>query len=322
MEDKIVYYLGAGASALALPVVKNRDHPELGLAGAMKALADRILNDQIPKDIALYVRKLCKDFTWLAEEGRHYATIDTFAKYLFLTDNENYEVLKATLSAFFSLEQIVMGKLDSRYIPWLVSILEKNQFPSNVKIISWNYDFQLQLAAKIFKEESYSIAPGNIVTSKPPFINYFPPVSTKLTSQTYSLIQLNGIAGFLKGNDVFDGHAHLHPSKDKWDLLREMSKNERYHKLGFAWETSSSLNPAIQMVKGTTILVIIGYSFPFFNRNVDRNIFRTLTSTLKKIYFQDPHLDGSFLRNQFNLDPKISIEHIKDTDAFYIPFEL
>ena len=36
---------------------------------------------------------------------------------------------------------------DKRYVPWMVSIMDSKSFPDDVKILNWNYDFQVQLAS-------------------------------------------------------------------------------------------------------------------------------------------------------------------------------
>jgi len=70
-------------------------------------------------------------------------------------------------------------------------------------------------------------------------------------------------------------------------------------------------------------LVIIGYSFPFFNREIDREIMGEINfEKLKKIYFQDPFRDGEFLRGQFNIPDNVEIKNIKEPDQFHIPFEM
>jgi len=89
--------------------------------------------------------------------------------------------------------------------------------------------------------------------------------------------------------------------------------------------------------------VVIGYSFPFYNRETDNMIFETIKPSLQKIYFQDPkpNNNGEFLRKRYGLSkeavtiyedepkftpvgtrPGIDIEHITDTDQFYIPIEV
>jgi hypothetical protein len=54
--------------------------------------------------------------------------------------------LKLTISKYFAIKQMVKNARDNRYLPWLVSIMNRRIFPDNVKIISWNYDFQVELA--------------------------------------------------------------------------------------------------------------------------------------------------------------------------------
>lgn len=77
------------------------------------------------------------------------------------------------------------------------------------------------------------------------------------------------------------------------------------------------------MIAQTTIVVVIGYSFPFFNREYDKQIFEQLKEekTCRKIYYQDPVLNGQQLKSQFNLSPQIDIVHIDGTNNFYVPFE-
>ncbi len=121
--------------------------------------------------------------------------------------------------------------------------------------------------------------------------------------------------------------------------------------LTFAWETNSTDKQRLQSLNGllkknledTTILVVIGYSFPFYNRRIDNEIFEVQKKRLKKIYFQDPNLDGEFLRKRYNLrlpdetsgerlrpsqvarllgTVPIDIESIKDCEQFFVPVEL
>lgn len=89
--------------------------------------------------------------------------------------------------------------------------------------------------------------------------------------------------------------------------------------LTFAWEDAfKTMETASKQVLGTEVLIIIGYSFPFLNREVDRLIFDKMQDSLTKIYFQDPMLDGKFLRTQFNLTKNCTIKHIKDTNQFHV----
>lgn len=109
---------------------------------------------------------------------------------------------------------------------------------------------------------------------------------------------------------------------------------ENNHLISFAWEKGNDtetslllktkLEEAKKLVSDTNILVIIGYSFPFFNRDIDKVVFDHIRSchSLQKIYYQDPISKGEFLRSQFQLDDSIPIEHIQKVDNFFLPLEL
>ena len=70
--------------------------------------------------------------------------------------------------------------------------------------------------------------------------------------------------------------------------------------ISFAWEEenerSGIIQKARQDVSETNILVVIGYSFPFFNRIIDRDIIRGMNK-LEKVYFQAP--DANDIKERF-----------------------
>ena len=72
----------------------------------------------------------------------------------------------------------------------------------------------------------------------------------------------------------------------------------------------------------TTILIIIGYSFPFFNRDIDRGILNRMKN-LNKIYVQVPEKDHNAIKERLeSLRSDLpEIAFIKDIELFYIPFE-
>jgi len=70
-------------------------------------------------------------------------------------------------------------------------------------------------------------------------------------------------------------------------------------------------------------LVIIGYSFPFFNREVDRTLFDSMIN-LKKIYYQDINaikLIDRLQAVQQRINAK-QIIPITETGQFFLPYEL
>jgi hypothetical protein len=107
-----------------------------------------------------------------------------------------------------------------------------------------------------------------------------------------------------------------------------MYPNEYHSTISFAWENEvASLGSIIETAKSanaqTNVLVIIGYSFPFFNRIIDRTILQKMES-LQDIYIQSPEADNirdrlkSILPN-FNQN---NIHPIKDLKQFFLPPEL
>ena len=65
-----------------------------------------------------------------------------------------------------------------------------------------------------------------------------------------------------------------------------------YNNISFAWDKfkigDDPINVAKNIVSNTNILIVVGYSFPFFNRVVDRDLLGNLNMKyLKKVYFQD-----------------------------------
>lgn len=340
-EEKFLYYIGAGASAKALPTVNpivNKGGETINI-GFMQTLYNFIRyiesrSQEHSPDRQKFLRGLMNDTQNLINECTGFATIDTYAKFLHITDKNKLQQLKKTLTAFFVLHQAWEEKIDKRYLNWLTSILDKEAFPDNIKIVNWNYDYQFQLAACKFREEVIS-KNGKVTKHSPPLIEYFPsggwsgaPPNIELSS--YSLIHLNGLAGWYYDdednmyNNFFLKSNTLAPNSN----LNHLVKYNSGHGLNFAWEGQSQSNYAVEAAKNiivdTTIVIIIGYSFPFFNRNVDKQLFEVLKSSgkLRKIYFQDPVLDGSFLRAQFDLNDSIEIIHIPNVESFYIPFEL
>lgn len=108
-----------------------------------------------------------------------------------------------------------------------------------------------------------------------------------------------------------------------------LDKDNNSCKLSFAWEDDSEKNKQYWLnLKGNTqdavSLVVIGYTFPFFNRNIDRTLFDAMKN-LKTIYIQDPNAENLIQ----NIRPVLSDRHsqtkiipLTNVDQFYLPAEL
>jgi hypothetical protein len=336
--EKITYLLGAGASANVLPLIKASSDGKAGLPLALENLlyderqrfqSETGLSSPQFDKLSLIVKK-CKDF----------GTPDLAAKYyLEINDWHNYGLLKMLLSYYFETVQNQPDKrgtgfegmnLDSRVVPFLTTISSKGKLPPAVKIISWNYDKQIEMGAKKLHP---STGQANDFSTN---FNVWPFVASANSKEEkdYFLLHLNGICGHYYSERTLAGE----------DLVELDCKSDKETLLSFAWEDDDSFSKrtftmrrielATKMIENTTILVVIGYSFPFFNRNIDAELFKIIKPTLKKIYFQDPNLDGQFLYSQFGLYKEVDhagksvghrvteIEHIKAKSQYYVPYEL
>ena len=78
-------------------------------------------------------------------------------------------------------------------------------------------------------------------------------------------------------------------------------------------------------VNDAEVIIIIGYTYPFFNREIDRWIVQEMPN-LKKIYIQDPHAENiqtnllSVIQEKEKLIENSKL--ITTTDSFFIPPEL
>jgi len=66
------------------------------------------------------------------------------------------------------------------------------------------------------------------------------------------------------------------------------------------------LEKVASLVSDTEILVVIGYSFPNFNREVDQLLFDAMKKRLRKVYIQVP--EGDFETRKFKLRQYFGVE--------------
>lgn len=348
MANKITYLLGAGASAQALPLIKGvrSDNTEIEKTGIGRGLPvelsefaneykDEFVNNDDFQKNAFSKRKPLQE---IAKDCIEFGTPDLYAKYLLETgDDDNYLQLKILISNYFRLkehstvldEAYRHGAFDKRALSFLTTISTDKKLNENIKIISWNYDTQIEIAANKLRLKKAN--PNELISG---FASW-PNIPNPNYNGEYFLMHLNGIAGYNYDTAHLAQRTenHLRFDYDKEPLL------------SFAWEnddniskktfTQNRLKVACNLAEGTTILVVIGYSFPFFNREIDNIVINHMRKTLKKIYFQDPSLTGDFLYDQFNLPRedddyfiggqnrfKIPIKHISNVDQYYVPYEL
>ena len=267
---------------------------------------------------------LLRDLRWLYDGAIKHATIDTFAKKLFLTGKtEEYNKLKKLLAIYFIIEQII-NKPDSRYDTFLANILTPNlEIPERMKILTWNYDSQFEIAFNEYKSQ----------INTPRDIGCYSLHDNDLTIQP-SIFKINGTASFKDWGSLANVKNNSNKlSKEVVDKIIKAYKDD-ISLLSFAWEntglknSNTAVRTFIQNIQFAKTLVVIGYTFPFFNRLVDKEIIGSLNN-LKKVYIQDPRadevaqsIDAVLASSQKPPINPLSIIPITNCNQFYLPAEL
>lgn len=375
----ITYLLGAGASANALPIINNLNARLSqflyflgGITNTLELNSERVTIQNKIKDYYSLLK-------WLRDESKFHQSIDTFAKKLFLTDKLAFIKLKKALIFYFILEQCVKldelkyydsdkipkefkneslinvneEQLDKRYDNLIASLLNKNgegiEINPRIKILTWNYDMQIELAFKRYFQTNIEGVKGtvNIFPSK---LWNMKETNGLITEDKFTLIKLNGEAYISEDLNYFP------ESKDSIIDKIQFGKGNFFENVGFivenmnaieknktsfilnldnftfAWEENkpNGYNKAFKYVQSisekTNILIVIGYSFPYFNSEIDKKILENMKP--QEIIIQD--FDSETIEERIKeLSPKFSgpftsenrkpiIKHSKPGNYFYI----
>jgi hypothetical protein len=225
---------------------------------------------------------------------------------------------------FIDAESSHTTNVDKRYDSLFATILKKDEgnnirINNNISIITWNYDLQIELALYNYDPQLVNKIKikYNIHPNRGSFDNF-----DELESSCFSVVKLNGNAfldlGHLssKTNTIYD--VLLAKVKDEEFLdfsyflgeclthlsfVKGFSKNDdktflRY--FNFSWEkpqddvncylTKNKITEQAQKImENTENLIIVGYSFPDFNFDMDKEVFSK--SKIKKIVIQDNNPD-------------------------------
>jgi len=335
--SKIVYLFGAGASygertkdsngksisgriERGLPIVNE-------LETAIDCLCSKIGPDHVSLSQNPKYPKLYEELTWLRDKCREYPTIDTYAKKLSITlQSKEMARLKNALAAYFSLEQ-QREKRDLRYDGFAASLIQEGgRFPNDVSILSWNYDCQMEFVLNDFAMEPMSITNlwlQNNIGGK-----------GILTPQQYNhsvFYKLNGTALFTA---IYNHHNLVDTDNytfEKLNTILAEDSGKWQSNISFAWEEDEKVMETVEkVVSDAEVLVIIGYSFPFVNRKIDKAIVNGMTD-LRHIYIQDKFAEDvkqsveailNVKQEQDLQDKKLRIDTKTAVNQFIIPNEL
>lgn len=308
---KFTYLIGAGASANRLPLISNfieglnyvynlflKQSPPIGEFFSLENNIDLNL--------------ILVDMRWLIKETKAHATIDTFAKKLYLTEGINgqkynklkhllqfvltiWHFKKETLSFIKKEETENRFDVDPRYDAFFANIINKslqgtgpNTLDGRISIISWNYDYQIEYSlCKFFTPDEVS----NIL---------FPSPKVDIpgtTNVSFTKSSLNGTVGEKFDKDLCSDiekaqngnyevqHTLIKKYFEKYKSA--ISTQNKESSISYAWEEKENAVEMREKAKSilslTDYLIIIGYSFPNFNREIDKYIMSDLNPKIKVI---------------------------------------
>lgn len=283
-------------------------------------------------------QRLLNNLDYLYNACRNNATIDTYAKKLVLKEKrEDLEHLERMLAFYFVLEQVLCAP-DSRYDTFLANILQdRKQFPAHIKVLSWNYDSQFEIAYHEYDAEN-QLKIGSKMSQ---------------TYQPFDILKINGSATFKGAGGVpeyrkallakmYKKAGEYSPFGDPniYDALlpdiielfklyvgeiNPTKKNTTNLSFAFDYNRPSDVlyQRSDEIIRSTDVLVIIGYTFPFFNRRIDRRILAPLPINAT-IYIQDIHPER--IRQSLQavcpemMDSQIHL--LNEVDQFFLPPQL
>lgn len=335
-RNQITYFFGAGASFHAIPTIdrlNNRIENLITYLTDKKETAENensniLLDSNIKENINILIN-IIEELEWLSYESEYHQTVDTLAKKFYVQkDDKSLYRLKRALMIYFFFEQNIRfpnysdikneheSLLDKRYDNLIASIVEREEsrvrFKENIKIITWNYDLQIDFAVK-----NYFIGKSSTINSIKNESNIHPNQNSynkglENVLDKFAVLKLNGNA-FLdstfknsnyggmtindykfRNNDIDDNYIlGMFLIDYKSIFLNGInSNNEVYKYFNFAWEREdkymgykSLMSQAIKIMEATKILIIVGYSFPYFNSEIDKQLFSKCYP--KEIIIQD-----------------------------------
>lgn len=356
-KPQFTYLIGAGASANIIPIVN--EFPE-GLRQfaeyiqGFKIKEDSFLAADIHEKPTVVKDRFNLEIRKLAEIAGIHSSIDVYARKLFLSNKRDELIkLKAIISEFLLSWQFRFG-IDKRYDAFFAAILDNSnknnlELPPNIKILSWNYDKQIEYSIAQFYVESGNDSIENFLQVSPR------KEGSSIDTSKFCLFKINGsIGGTIKkegsyipiGMDyklfgdtitedreekiikgILSRFYNVEKNIDQSSYYQEDNFDE-YPTIMYSWENRPVFeivrNNALQATRNTEILVIIGYSFPTFNRSLDKMFLQNMFN-LEKVFIQSPERSIGGVVQRFKSlyfsEKEVDIEPVTNVEEFYIPFE-
>lgn len=284
-----------------------------------------------PQILAIYVEQL----TNLPQIVAGYASVDTYARWLNTTKSwRKLDELRAVLTLFFTLEQFRRG-FDPRYESFVGAILDHGNrcLPKELTVLTWNYDQHLALALSRSKQAR------NIRTVMQDFRIATLYAVGKGRAKDFQVLHLNGIAGVhsrMADHPLLDDIENPELNANKWmhwlhffalGFMDRMSDG-MVSLFNYSWDSlddrDMNWNAVEERVSEVEKLMVVGYSFPDFNRSVDLRLIGAMKG-LKQIVVQTTpaSMEGLITKLHMLLPERAEmIVPYPITHEFFIPNEL
>lgn len=242
-----------------------------------------------------YINKAIDDIEWVFTEISTQPSIDTLAKKLMLRGEiDNYKKLNNVIQLFILWQEFAYN-VDNRYDGLLATLINKRgdftELDKRVHFVTWNYDVQIQRSAISFINSK-----GNLSDSVQ-IIREIDLDSPHYNHDGINFIRLNGsiaLDTYNKGmNTRKNPYTNLVKYKpfneDDQEFIKCMlgqvyeiykdTENKYNPAILYSWEKDNAINSKNLEVLYSRIekyddVVVIGYSFPAVNRNIDRELFQ------------------------------------------------
>lgn len=369
----IVYYLGAGASANAIPTINGIRTRLKDLTVFLSKYLKENLNETGFNELNINLKnnqsvliKIIDELDWLYVQTQFHQTVDTFAKKLFLQESNELKKLKRSLITYFYFEQSLKfewadfkindfngyeNTLDLRYDSLFANIITRKnnslEVEEKLNIVTWNYDLQIEMALKNYFNSPFNELKENL-RIHPNRTSYDLTSGDIYVQEKFQVIKLNGNAFLDSGlsfgykSTVYDKIKNELNAEEIISLYIDEIKKEfsddlnlvnssAFKYFNFAWETnenfatnyigrSNVIESAKKILDDADILIVIGYSFPTFNFEIDKIILSNCQ--LKELIIQDTNPDNIKERMKPLLKQLKLPNHNDNPQLKYSPIEI
>lgn len=356
----VTYLFGAGASAKAIPTYTAQQH---NFTTCFRDFLDTYFiqkpsNKQFAFPIITLDDLIKASIVKINEEVLHHYSVDTYAKKLYLQNSVDsmtlLKILKCLISFCIEYLQVVKIEkrinLDQRYDVFFSAILERTdhvpKLPEHIRLISWNYDNQIELTLSNLNssdlsidniQSNYGIFPSkksmDEIQNNPHFTRHI-----KLNGQSGNHIvykpKKESISTITYSPGVFGKLTFTSRLTNALNAFNTNLPKESEFLINFAWEYENkneyskiAVEKSLEIMEFTNILIIIGYSFPAYNYKVDRLLFSKLKNC-SKIRYQTVADNSSDQEEKLKLylneaqKKQFNIKHINSAGNFILPHEI